>query len=400
MADFYKRLGVSRDASHEEIRKAYKELSKEHHPDRQGGNEHKFKEIQEAHEVLSDENRRKMYDMTGSDVGQGHGDGGPMAGMAAGGIPFSFMGGMGPFGMPGVSFDMGDMFHQMFGGGGGPGSFSRRQHRGGKGPNKHHSIGLRLVEFYKGHEIKLKFNQARKCEDCRGNGGDTEACRPCQGSGQRTVMRQLGPGMIAQTRSPCDECKGEGRRVAAVCKGCAGKKMMEREKQLDIRITPGMKEGQQLTFDGECSDTAEYDEPGDVVLKLERTDLGVGDTDEYEWKGDDLWIRKTISFSESVLGFTLTLADHPSGSLTVSWRGGPLLHGAVLKYEGGGMPTGKKTFGHLYVQLMVTPPATVPWSAEDAVKLQSVLGGAVATLAESKPLALFSADSKLSIDRS
>jgi DnaJ-class molecular chaperone len=164
-----------------------------------------------------------------------------------------------------------------------------------------------------------------------------------------------------------------------------------------------MKEGQQLTFEGECSDTVEYDEHGDVVLKLERTDLGVGDTDEYEWKGDDLWIRKAITFSESVLGFSVTLSDHPSGSLTLSWRGGPLLHGAVLKYEGGGMPfmpTAKKTFGHLYVQLLVTPPPTIPWSAEDAVKLQSVLGGAVATLAESKPLALFTAEPKLSIDRS
>jgi len=398
MGDFYKRLGVERGASHDEIRKAYKELSKEHHPDRAGGNEEKFKKIQEAHEVLSDEGRRKMYDMTGSDVGQG--DMGPMGGMAAGGIPFSFMGGMGPFGMPGVSFDMGDMFQQMFGGGGGPG---RRPHRGGKGPNKHHSIGLRLSEFYKGHEIKLKFNQARKCEDCRGTGGDTEACRPCQGSGHRTTMRQIGPGMVAQTRSPCDECRGEGRRIARACKGCSGKKFMEREKQLDIRITPGMKEGQQLTFDGECSDTAEYDAPGDVVLKLERTDLGVGDTDEYEWKGDDLWMRKNITFSESILGFSVTLADHPGGSQTFSWRGGPLLHGAVLRYEGGGMPCEtketKKGFGSLFLQVLVVPPPTTPWSAEDAVKLQSVLGGAVATLSESQILQLFTADPKLSIDR-
>ena len=301
--------------------------------------------------------------------------------------------------MPGVSVDLGDMFSQMFGGG--RGGTGRRQHRGGKGPNKHHTIGLRLSEFFKGHDIKLKFNQARKCDDCKGAGGETESCGACRGSGQKTIIRQLGPGMMAQTSVPCDECKAEGRRITSACKGCASKKFVEKEKQLDIRITPGMREGQQLSFTGECSDTVEYDEPGDVVLTLERTDLGVGDTDEYEWKGDDLWIRKTVSFSESVLGFTAVLDNHPAGSKTVSWRGGPLLHGAVLKYEGGGMPcSNKKGFGQLYLQILVTPPAVTPWSAEDAVKLQSVLGGAVATLAESESLQLSSAEPKLSIDRS
>lgn len=399
MSDLYERLGVSRGASHEEIRKAYKDLSKELHPDRPGGNEAKFKQIQEAHEVLSDENRRRMYDMTGSDVGDSDGRGGPMSGMAAGGIPFSFMGGAGPFGMPGVSFDMSGLFGQMFGmrpdGG-------TRPKRAGKGPNKHHDVGLKLSNFYKGHEIKLKFNQARRCSTCDGAGGDTESCGPCNGSGTRTMTRQIGPGMIAQTRGACDVCRGEGKIVKSTCKTCSGKKFVEKEKQLDIQIRPGMREGQQLTFSGECSDTVEHEEPGDVVLTLQRADLGVGDTDEYEWKGDDLVFRKEITFAESILGFTESLLDHPNGeSPTVTWRGGPLLHGAMLKMEGGGMPKKAGGYGNLYFQVLVTPPEVRPWTTEEATKLQSVVGGEGASLADAgaTPLSLSSAEPKVSIDR-
>lgn len=398
MSDFYERLGVSRQASHDEIRKAYKDRSKELHPDRPGGDEKRFQAIQEAHEVLSDENRRRMYDLTGSDVGDS-GGGGPMSGMAAGGIPFSFMGGGGPFGMPGVSFDMSGLFGQMFGmrpdGG-------ARPKRAGKGPNKHHDVGLKLSNFYKGHEIKLKFNQARRCTTCDGAGGETESCSPCNGSGVRTMTRQIGPGMIAQTRGACDSCRGEGKTVKSACTTCSGKKFVEKEKQLEIQIRPGMKEGQQLTFSGECSDTVEHEEPGDVVLTLQRADLGVGDTDEYEWKGDDLVFRKEITFAESILGFTETLTDHPNGaSPAVTWRSGPLLHGAMLKMEGGGMPKKHGGYGHLYFQVLVTPPEVKPWTTEEATTLQSVLGGGAASLTDAAAtrLSLSSAEPKLSIDR-
>jgi DnaJ family protein A protein 2 len=262
MSDLYSRLGVDRDASLEDIRRAYKDAARTHHPDR-GGNAEEFKSIQEAHEILSDDNRRRMYDMTGSTANEG---GNPMSGMAAGGIPFHFMGGMGPFGMPGVSFDMGDILGSMFGGGRG-----KPQRRGGKGANKFHDVGLRLRDFYNGHEIKLKFNQARKCTACSGSGAEsTEECKPCGGAGMRVIMRQLAPGMMAQTRGPCEACNGEGKRTLRTCRTCNGKKCTEREKSLDIQIKPGMTEGEQLTFTGECSDSPEFDAPGDVVLTLRR----------------------------------------------------------------------------------------------------------------------------------
>lgn len=400
MSDLYERLGLEQGASHEEIRRAYKDLAREKHPDR-GGDPEEFKKIQEAHEVLTDEGRRRMYDMTGS-TQEG---GAPMSGMAAGGFPFHFMGGAGPFGMPGVAFDMGDVFSHLFGGeGGGGGGGAPRRPRAGRGPNKQHDIGLTLRDFYKGKEIKLKFNQARRCAGCKGSGAEkTEPCGQCSGTGSKTMVRAIGPGIMAQTRVPCDGCGGEGKRVIRACGVCHGKRFVEREKQLDIRIVPGMRDGENLVFEGECSDSPDFERPGDVVLTLRRTDAGISDVDEFEWEGDDLSIRKRISFAESILGFSRVLSNHPCGEKTVVWRGGPLIHGAVLQIAEGGMPRrGGTGHGALRVQVLVEPPETKPWTPEEVAKLQSVLGGASIGLdAETgEILTLSSAVSKLVFDRS
>jgi DnaJ family protein A protein 2 len=377
MDDLYSRLGLERNASTEEIRRAYKDAARVKHPDR-GGDPEEFKKIQEAHEILTDSDRRAMYDATGSTASDGGGGMGGGAGMAAGGIPFHFMNGMGPFGMPGVAFNMGDMFANLFGGGGGAGRPRGRGPKAHRGPNKHHTIGVTLEDFYAGKEIKLKFNQARRCGSCLGSGADaTEQCGACSGTGVRTTMRQIGPGMIAQTQSACDVCNGEGTRIMRVCRGCNGKKFIEREKQLDIKLTPGMRVGEQLTFPGECSDSADFEEPGDVILVLQRSDSPSKTINDYEWNEDDLVIRKQISYAESVLGFSIEL-DHPSGGKKrLVWRGGPLIHGAVVKLDGGGMPkkgSGGAAFGNLLIQVMITPPPTTPWTPEQSAALQAVLG--------------------------
>ena len=185
--------------------------------------------------------------------------------------------------------------------------------------------------------------------------------------------------MIAQTQIVCELCSGDGKRVMKICRGCQGKKMVESEKQLEIKVEPGFKDGHKVSFVGECSDTVEYDTPGDVVLTLQCVA-----PDAYEWKGDDLWTTTQITYAESVLGFTKTLADHPSEKeIVVTWQGGPLLHGATLRREGMGMPTLGGGYGSLYIRIHVVPPPVVPWSSEDAAKLQSVLGGVAASLSTS-----------------
>ena len=395
MADLYGRLGVQKNASTDEIKKAYRNLAKEKHPDR-GGDVEAFKSIQEEHEVLTDDNRRHMYDATGS-VQEGGGGGHPMNGMAAGGIPFSFMGGMGPFGMPGVQFDMSEMFGNMFGGGGGP-----RRQRGGRGPNKFHDIGLTLADFYNGREIKLKFNQARRCTACNASGAEqTEPCGGCGGAGVRMTQRMIGPGMIAQTRGPCEACNGEGQRILRTCRGCQGKKFIEKEKNLDIKIVPGMREGEALTFAGECSDSLEYDVPGDAVLTLRRSDMGIGETDEYFWKDDDLLLRKSVTFQQSILGFSFVLEDHPNGkSPTVVWEDGPLVHGAVVQIVGLGMPKKGGGYGNLLLQVMVDPPPVRKWTDAERAALIGALGDPqIVKNTEFQTCVINSASSKLVVEK-
>lgn len=392
MSDLYGRLKVSRDASVDDIRRSYKTLAKEVHPDR-GGNAEEFKSIQEAHEILTDPSRRRMYDVTGSTQNEA---GGPGGGMAAGGIPFSFMGGMGPFGMPGVQFDIGDMFGNIFGGGG-PG---RSRQRGGKGPNKFHDISLRLSDYYTGKHIKLKFNQGRRCNGCNGSGAEsTESCGPCGGSGVRTQVRMLAPGMMAQSRGPCDVCNGEGTRTLRSCRTCQGKRFTEREKELDINIAPGMHEGELLTFTGECSDSMEFDTPGDVVLTLRCATESEGD-EKYIWKDDDLHVVRQITFAEAILGFTIQLKAHPNGKApTFAWTSGPLLHGAVVQAVGLGMPRKAGGFGNLFITIAISAPPTISWTAPQLVALQGVLGGnpTVFTSGESVPLAIHVAEPRISL---
>ena len=255
MSDLYKILGLERNAGSDDIRKAYKELAKVNHPDR-GGNPEKFKAIQNAHEVLSDENRRRVYDMTGSDnenISQ-------RGGMAAGGIPFQFsgFGGGFPGGFPGVSFDMSEMLGNLFGG-------NQKQRRGGKGPNKYHDIGLRLADFYKGHDIKLKFNQGRKCTGCSGTGAESsETCGPCSGSGVRTLTRQIGPGMLAQTRAGCDVCNGEGNITAE-----------EKAAIVTAVIAAAVSSGQPVTAEQIQSAGVEYkDLPAETPIEVRQDENG------------------------------------------------------------------------------------------------------------------------------
>lgn len=362
----YERLNLSKGASTEEIRRAYKDMAKQKHPDR-GGNPEEFKQIQEAHEVLCDEQKRKMYDMTGSvngEQGQGHDNGGM-------GFPF---GGM-PFGVP---FDIGSMFGGMFGGGGGP----RRPQKQFKGPNKHHEVPITMADFYAGRELKIKFNQARRCNGCSGSGADkTEPCGPCNGRGVRTVQQMIGPGIMAQSTGPCDVCNGEGKRVLRQCSACHGKRFREQEKELTIKIVPGMADQQTFTFAGECSDSLEYENPGDVVLSVRRSDVPTEDFDSWEWKGTDLYVRKKISFSESIMGFKRELTGHPSGKrIVVGWRKGVLVHGAVLQAQGWGMPKKEGGFGTCHVQIFVDAPQPKEWSVEERDQLRKLFGGEVDTI--------------------
>ena len=174
--------------------------------------------------------------------------------------------------------------------------------------------------------------------------------------------------------------------------------MTEQEKMLEIQVKPGFRDGEQLTYPGECSDMLEFDSPGDVVLTLKRVDDKDEVLDNYVWTQDDLLIRKQISYAESILGFTIKLDDHPSGlAPTFVWRSGPLIHGAVLQVPNQGMPKKDGSKGKLCIQIKITPPEPKAWSAEDAAKLQSVFGGQSSSFESDtfQQLQVESVDSKL-----
>jgi DnaJ-class molecular chaperone len=203
------------------------------------------------------------------------------------------------------------------------------------------------------------------------------------------MTQMIGPGMMAQQTVPCDVCSGEGVRVLKPCKTCHSKKFVEREKVLEIQIRPGMQENQTLVFSGECSDSAEYEHPGDVVLSLKRADQPTEDMDSWQWKGNDLWIRKRITFAESVIGFKKSLENHPSGkTLIVGWRKGAVVHGATLQAPGWGMPIQGGGFGTCFVQIHVDAPEPKEWSPEEREKLRELLGGDVQTIDTEEVIAL------------
>uniref|UniRef100_A0A6C0DT46 Chaperone n=1 Tax=viral metagenome TaxID=1070528 RepID=A0A6C0DT46_9ZZZZ len=362
----YERLEVSKTASPEEIKKAFYRLSKATHPDK-GGDAEAFKAISQAYEILSDPDKRRHYDMTGS-IDEGGGGGGPVdlsEMFGVGGNPFGFGGGM-PFGG-----DLGAMFGSMFGGG------QRVRRKAAQGPDKTQDLPLKLSDFYNGRTIPITFQQQRACGLCKASGAlKSESCNGCKGAGMKMFMRQLGPGMIQQGMAPCSDCSGEGKRIIQVCHECNGRKYKADSKTLDARILPGMAEGEKIRFHGECSDSPDYETPGDVVLNLIRA--GVETEADLEWKGSDLHTTHSVEVGEALLGFNAVVKGHPTGKeISLSWGGGLLQHEMVLMAKGLGMPVKGKPgqFGDLFVHIEISVGVGElkrVWTEEERVMLRTL----------------------------
>jgi DnaJ family protein A protein 2 len=330
--DPYAEMGLKKGASDDEIRRAYKKEALKRHPDR-GGDKESFQRLQKANEVLSDPEKKVFYDQTGQmpgdDAAAGAGPGGIDISEILGGIFGSArgMGGM-PFfaGMPG-------------GGGGGPAP---------KGPNKVQEIGITLADMYHGKVIKTTMKRDVLCGSCDGKGGKRmETCAACKGRGMRMRSHQMGP-MVQMIHEPCEACGQTGQRAADQCGDCKGKRVMEREATVDIRIEPGMQEGDRIVLQGLCSESPMYREPGDLVLVV-RTAAG---GEEWARRGADLGCEVTLTLAEALLGFERTFEGHPSGKpLRVAWKGGPVRDREMIRVEGQGMPVrgSEGSFGALVV---------------------------------------------------
>jgi DnaJ family protein A protein 2 len=295
----YDLLGVSRSASDQEIRKAYHKLAKTHHPDKNPETAEKFKEISFAYQVLTDENKRQIYDMYGLE-GLKEGGGGGSGGGSMADILGQFFGGGGGGG--GDPFGGFGGFGGLFGGSMGGGGRNRRR----KGDDIAHPLKVTLEQLYKGETRTLEISRKVICQACNGNGGREGAkqtCSPCRGQGIQFITRQLGPGMIQRMQTVCKECNGEGEIINERdrCKTCNGKKTIDEKKRLEIVISPGSKHEQQVRFPGE-SDQAPNMEPGDVIIVLQQEPHAV-----FERSGDNLIMKHKINLVESLCGFQIVV---------------------------------------------------------------------------------------------
>jgi DnaJ-class molecular chaperone len=329
--NLYSVLGVNRGADTEEIRKAYKALAREHHPDK-GGDPEKFKELSQAHEILSDDGKRRNYDITGSvsDQPQQHN----------------------PFGMP-EAFS--HMFGGMFPGGGLNGTGQRK--REGKSPGKTQDIPLRLDDFYKGRNLSIKLGRQCTCKTCKGLGGSsTETCRQCNGRGQLNQMINMGPiQMMAQT--PCPPCSGKGQQSIGRCSTCGGKGMTHEEKTMEVKVEPGMMPGNTIVFSGMCSDHPQFTEAGDVTVILREADEENANTALWTREGSKLKISIHINLAESMLGVTKVLKGHPGypQGLPVEIPAGTQ-NMWLGTFSGLGMPIrGTPRYGDALITVIVSP---------------------------------------------
>jgi DnaJ family protein A protein 2 len=321
--NLYEVLGVSKKADAEEIKKAYRDLSKIHHPDK-GGDPEKFKELNNAYEVLKDPSKREMYDMTGQ-TQEGGGPNGPGFGS-----PFGFS----PFG-PGfhMNVDISDLFGNMFGGG-------RRQQEEAKGkkkpkgPNRLHEMGVSLKDFYNGKKINMTLNRQVFCGDCQGEGClNWKTCAECKGAGVKETRIQQGP-FIQIMRGACGSCTGEGRMKGKECDGCKGKCFVTVPKVLEVEIKPGASPGDVLKFEEMCSDLPGYEKPGDFHIRLVAGDEEL----DVVRDGQNLHAKVSISLTEALVGCKRIVADHPGGPVEVEIPCG-IMSGEIVRLEGKGMPS-------------------------------------------------------------
>jgi molecular chaperone DnaJ len=296
--DYYEVLGVDKNTSKQEIKKAYRKLARQYHPDvnKEEGAAEKFKEVTEAYEVLSDDQKKAHYDQFGhADPNQGFGGG---AGADFGGF--------------------GDIFDMFFGGGG----RRRDPNAPRQGADLQYTMTLEFKEAAFGKEMDIEIPKEEECDTCHGSGAkpgtSPETCSHCNGTGQLSIEQNTPFGRIVNRRV-CHHCQGTGQMVKEKCSTCGGKGKVNRRKKIHIKIPAGVDDGQQLRVAGQGEPGANGGPPGDlyVVFSIKLHEF-------FERDGDDIYCEMPITFAQAALGDEVEV---------------PTLHGKVkLK-----IPTGTQT---------------------------------------------------------
>lgn len=324
--DYYEVLGVSKDASADEIKKAFRRLAIQHHPDKEGGDETKFKEINEAYEVLKDTEKRKRYDQFG------HAGVGGAGNQGFGGGAYDFSGGGFNFNGQNINFDfgdLGDMFGSFFGG------QTRRRER--RGRDVEVAIDLSFEEAVFGVEKKIKLNLEAVCEHCKGNGAepghDIKTCTTCKGSGQIVTVTRTILGNIQQQQS-CPDCRGIGKVPEKACTVCGGRGVKRKEQTVDLKIPAGIDDAATIRL-REYGEAIQNGPPGDLFIHVR-----VKPHKKFTREGDLILSHEEVDMVTAALGGELEV-ETVDGIVTMKLPAGTQ-SGDDFKLSGHGVPHLKK----------------------------------------------------------
>jgi molecular chaperone DnaJ len=355
--DFYKILGVSKTASQPDIKKAYRKLARENHPDSNPGNkaaEERFKDISEAYSVLSNEKKRKEYDEQRTLFSQfGSRGGGYGAGYQPGG-------GFGGFGGEGVDFDLGDLLGGIFGGRGRAGA--RRQPQGRRGDDLETEASITFQQAVEGATLPLRMTSDEACTTCHGTGAKPgtvpKVCDKCQGSG---MVTGTSGGVFAMTE-PCDKCRGRGMVVEHPCPTCQGSGRAPSSRTLQVRVPAGVKNGQRIRLKGKGGRGEGGAPDGDLYLVVH-----VAKHPVFGRKGEHLTVTVPVAFDEAALGAEIQVPtlDGPPVKIRIP-AGTP--SGRTLRARGKGGPAKGGGRGDLLVTIDVQVPKELGDEAKAAVE--------------------------------
>ena len=336
---YYDCLGIPKDASPEDVKKSYRKLAVQKHPDK-GGNPEEFKKISEAYQVLSDPSKRSMYDQLGDEMYASHEQG---------------MGGG-----PGQGFDAFDLFSQFFGGGGMPGGFGF----GGMGPGMHHhqsggrsmnhNITISLEDAYRGVTKRVRVSDEEQCSKCK------SSCQECMGSGMKTNRIRMGP-MVQVMTSPCNRCNGQGMSVSKPdpkCSNCKGSGKISETHTVEIKCPPGISSGAQMRL--------KVSKNLDMIVTI-----GVSQHNVFVRKGEHLVMEVQLTLKESFLGKVINI-PHFDGVITLDTsKKGIIYDGQKEVYNGKGLPdlaSNGRSRGDLIVIFQVLPLSSRPYQLSGSVR--------------------------------
>jgi molecular chaperone DnaJ len=355
--DFYEGLGVGKSASDDEIKKAFRKLAVKYHPDKDGGDEVKFKEINEAYEVLKDKQKRQRYDQFGhAGVGGASGGGGsPFGGFGGAGgaqnVHFDF--GNGDFG------DLGDILGGMFGFGGG-----RRATARGRGRDVETSLTLSFEDAIFGVERTVAVSVDTKCDRCRGSGAEPgfelKTCPTCRGSGQEVKVVNTLFGAIQQAAT-CHTCQGRGKVPDKECTKCGGKGVVRQRQEIKVKIPAGVVEGSAIRLSGR-GEAVQGGENGDLYVLIH-----VKPHKKFTREGDLILSEEAISMVEAALGTELDV-DTVDGVVTMKIPAGTQ-SGTDFKLSGHGVPHLRSdTRGPQIVTIRVQTPTNLSRRQKEILK--------------------------------